>query len=211
MKTSGLPAAARTYLRRLNLGLWSLPRRERLRVLDEIRSHLDERTAAGAPEAAIRALGDPAALARSFREDYQAAQDKDRSRAVVIASRLTRVAWKLGVLAAFGVVAMLLNFWAVMLAMAARQESAHPGTTGLFRTASGEINFHFTVSKVPQTQQGTEVLGAWLIPLYWAVAALLWLMALWLLWTAGRGLIGALRNTFSKSSAKHPNGTVEGS
>jgi uncharacterized membrane protein len=207
MKTSGLPAAARTYLRRLNRGLWSLPRRERLRVLDEIRSHLDERMASGAPEAAVRALGDPAALARSFREDYQAAQDKDRSRAVVIASRLTRVAWKLVVLAGVGVVALFLNFWAVMLATAARQESAYPATTGLFRTASGQINF--TVSKVPVTPQGTDVLGAWLIPLGWAGAALFWLLALWLLWTAGRGLIGALRNTFSESSAKHRNGTGE--
>jgi uncharacterized membrane protein len=211
MKTSGLPAAARTYLRRLNRGLWSLPRRERLRVLDEIRSHLDERMASGAPEAAVRALGDPAALARSFRKDYRAAQDKDRSRAVVIASRLTRVAWKLVVLAAVGVVALLLNFWAVMLVMVARQESAYPGTTGLFRTATGQINVRFTVSKVPETPPGTEVLGAWLIPLCWAVAVLFWLLALWLLWTAGRGLIGALRNTFSESSAKHRNGTGEDS
>ncbi len=210
MKTSGLPAAARTYLRRLNRGLWSLPRRERLRVLDEIRSHLDERMAARAPEAAVRALGDPAALARSFREDYQAAQDKDRSRAVVIASRLTRVAWKLVVLAAVVVVALFLNIWAVFLATMARQELAYPAGTGLFRTASGQINF--TVSKGPPvTPQGTDVLGAWLIPLCWAGAALFWLFALWLLWTAGRGLIGALRNAFSESSAKHRAGTGEDS
>lgn len=207
--TSGLPAAARTYLRRLNRGLWSLPRRERLRVLDEIRSHLVERMSSGAPEAAVQALGDPAVLARSFREDYQAAQDKDRSRAVVLASRVTRLAWKLVVLAAVGVVALFLNIWAVMLVQVARQESAFPATNGLFRTASGQFNF--TLSKGPEAPPGTDVLGAWLIPLCWAGAALFWLLALWLLWTAGRGLIGALRNTFSKSSAKHPNGIGEDS
>jgi uncharacterized membrane protein len=211
MKRSGSSAAARTYLRRLNRGLWSLPRRERLRILDEIRSHLDERMASGGTEAAVRALGDAATLARSFREDYQAAQDRGRSPAVLLASHLAKIAWRLVVLAAVGVVALFLHFWAVMLVLAARLESAYPATTGLFRTASGGIYFNLTASKVPQTPQGTDVLGAWLIPLCWAGAALLWLMALWLLWTAGRGLFGALRNSFSESSAKRRNGAGEDS
>jgi uncharacterized membrane protein len=165
MKTSGSSAAARTYLRRLNRGLWSLPRRERLRILDEIRSHLNERMASGGTEAAVRALGDAAALARSFREDYQGAKDKDRSPAVLLASRLTKIAWRLMVLAAVGVVALFLNFWAVFLVTVALQESKYPAATGLFRTASGQISF--TVSKgQPVTPPGTDVLGAWLI--HWA-------------------------------------------
>jgi uncharacterized membrane protein len=209
MKTSGSSAAARTYLRRLNRGLWSLPRRERLRILDEIRSHLEERMASGGPEAAVRALGEPATLARSFREDYQAAQDRGRSPAVLLASRLTKIAWRLVVLVAVGVVALFLNFCAVMLVQAALLESKYPTTTGLFRTASGQINLN--ISTRLETPPGTDVLGAWLIPLGWAGATLCWLMALWLLWTAGRGLIGALRNTFSGSSAKHRNGTGEDS
>jgi hypothetical protein len=88
-------------------------------------------------------------------------------------------------------------------------ESKYPATTGLFRTASGQTNLR--LSKGPETPPGTDVLGAWLIPLGWAGAALLWLIALWLLWTAGRGLFGALRNAFSESSAQHRNGAGEDS
>lgn len=176
---------AEDYLRRLDRGLKGLPRSERGRIVNEIRSHLDERGAA-----AISGLGDADALARSFVDDYRAAKVMTLGEGGPLGGSLVATARLLAFGAAVLVSAVLYTI-GVAAGFFAIGKFAAPRYVGCWSTKAmkhGEMSCYFnsTPTKIPA---GASDPGQWIAPLCAVVAIVAFVLATVLLLTIARRFV----------------------
>lgn len=162
---AGADPKIESYLARVRVALRGLPEREIEDIIPELRSHAVELAGeekAGV-EAALRSLGDPVDLARTYKSENQMVRAECSVSPLVIVQGL-RHASKSGLgrvtataLYAFGYINVL-TLWA-----AAIDKLFAPSRTGLWYTP-GRIWSLTLVTGGSQPEGARELLGWWLVP-----------------------------------------------
>jgi hypothetical protein len=156
-----------SYLARVRAALRGLPEGEIEDILRELRSHANELAEGQGVEAALRSLGDPVDLAKTYRAENEITRAECSGSPLRILlglrhssrSRIGRVT--LGALYFFG------YFTVVKLWVAAADKLFFPSQTGLWYTSGKTWIWLVTDGRAPAGAH--ELLGWWLVPV--AVAA----------------------------------------
>ncbi|HET6436674.1 MAG TPA: hypothetical protein VFG59_01340 [Anaeromyxobacter sp.] len=165
---SELPREAEFFLRDLERCLSTLPEGERRDIVAEIRSHLVDRAGQGATEL-LRSFGTAEAYAAAFLEERALTRALAARSSWGLCRALLRGARRLGwwyAVAALGLVQLL----GVVLLGLAVAKLFLPERVGLFVGGSS-----LTLGMRDEGTTGTEVLGLWAVPLFFAIGFL----ALW--------------------------------
>jgi uncharacterized membrane protein len=186
------------YLRRLEKGLKALPKGERVRIVDEMRSHLAERGGV-----AVEALGPPDVLAASFLDDYQSARGKAvgagamaRNLAVVGRILLLIVLWP----TAFAFMLIALAGGYVFLAQLFEPALGHVVAFTDPKVEGKSVTFNIT-SETPAIPPGVIDVAPWKIELIaFAVFAIALTLGVWLIRFTIRRFI--VRPAFDAARAK---------
>jgi len=176
------PAVER-YLDRVRALLRGMPGPEVEEILLELRGHIGERSESdGNPEAALRALGEPADLARQYQSERAATRAECTRSPIVILHTLLMLrrgrftGWAALALTAFGYA------WAFALAGAAIEKILSPGDVGLW-SRPGVASFPRLTVDGPGPLGTREILGWWLVPAGIVASVVLFLLtrqfALW--------------------------------
>ncbi|MGH8217481.1 MAG: HAAS signaling domain-containing protein [Steroidobacteraceae bacterium] len=180
------PTEIQEWLRQLESSLASMSSPERKNILEEARSHLRERLAAGCtPSAALAGFGSPDDYAQRFVDEMQiesALGSKDTGALLHVVKRETNRDL-VATLAGIGIAVLgVLSFAAVVTLIAKLSDPVHAGVW-LLRPSGWIVG---TVRKIPPAD-ATELLGNWLYPLCGGVLALSWLSGrMLLLWAVRR-------------------------
>jgi hypothetical protein len=161
--TAGSDSRIDSYLARVRAALRGLPEREIDDILRELRGHARELAEGQGVEAALRSLGDPVDLAKTYRAENEIARAECSGSPLRILqglrhssrSRIGRVT--AGALYFFGY-ANVLTLW-----VAASDKLFFPSRTGLWYT-SGNIWSLRLVTDGREPAGAHELLGWWLIP-----------------------------------------------
>jgi hypothetical protein len=177
-------------LRQLFRGMNSEDARE---IVEELRSHLMDRVAAGGDatpadvDAALTALGSPEALANEYMTDKLLARAEVSRSPVRIMESLFRWA-SLSVAGFFVLVGSLTGYFlGSVFILVAALKPFHPQTAGLWllpdSTGGSEISLRLGFGTVPSA--GREILGWWIVPIgLLAGCAVLMLTTRFALWCA---------------------------
>jgi hypothetical protein len=166
-----------------------MPADERGKIVQEIGSHLAERSAVG-PQmlgAAITQLGPPRLLARTFVDDWRLSRALDRGHAPRILLAILRRAWRSFAAVLIGTVGVVLYAFAIGFLLIAVLKPIWPANVGMWVDASGRILDFGAMSDWPRT--GREVLGWWIIPVSVVFAIICWLIAGLVMRLGGRFLL----------------------
>ena len=148
------------YLGRVRVALRGLPEREIDDILRELRSTADE---VGDADAALRSLGDPVDLAKTYRAENQIVQAECSGSPLAILQGLRYASrsriWRVLVGSAycFGYVNV------VTLWVAAIDKLFWPSRTGLWLTPGDLLTIRLVTDGRPPAG-ATEILGWWLVP-----------------------------------------------
>lgn len=156
-------AAVERYLERIREGLRGMPRADVDDIVRELQAHIEERSETeGDRASALRSLGDPAELARQYRNERVAARvECSHSPLVVLHSLIllrgrSVAGWAVLLLAALGYA------WAVVLGAAAIEKLFEPRDVGLWLGPGGWLP-RLRVDG-PGPPGSHEVLGWWMVP-----------------------------------------------
>lgn len=174
-----------SYLAQVRTALRGLPEREIADILRELHSHIVELTTEGADvEAALRSLGDPVDLAKTYRAENLMVQAECSGSPLVILQGLRHASRsRLGrlfvtALYFFGY-ANVLTLWA-----AAIEKLIAPARTGLWYTPGKMWSLNLVTNSSGPTG-ARELLGWWLVPIAlvagWALRYLIdWIAQWWI-------------------------------
>lgn len=160
------------YLHRIREGLRGLRTEERREILEELRSHIMEKSTAGgmtgaAVDAALESLGSPEELAREYVTDELLARAEVSRSPLRILDSLFR--WASMSVAGFFVLlgAITGYFLGVVFVLVAVLKPFHPETAGLWasRDASGDLSLSVHMGFGYAPVRGHEVLGWWIVPI----------------------------------------------
>ncbi len=172
------PAVER-FLDRLRAALRGMPASEIDDVVLELRGHVAERLeSAPDPAAALRALGDPAELARQYRHERATARAGcSRSPIVLLHGLLllrreSWLGWISLALAALGYA------WSFALAGAAIEKLLSPHDVGFWQRP-GSLSLPWITVDGPGPAGSHELLGWWFVPAGLAAGALLFVLTGW--------------------------------
>jgi hypothetical protein len=168
--TTAIESRIENYLAQVRTALHGLPDSEKEDTLRELRSHVVELSGTEGLkiDAALQTLGDPVALARTYRAENQMVQAECSGSPLVILQGLrhaSRTGWgrlTLTSLYAFGYIEVV-TFW-----LAAFQKLYAPSRTGLWYTPGNIWSFKW-VTDGSAPAGAHELLGWWFVPI--AVAA----------------------------------------
>ena len=173
--TAGTDGKIESYLARVRTALRGLPERETDDILRELRSHIDELSAEDGVEAALRSLGDPVDLARTYRAENQMLRAQCTGSPLVILTGLRRATRSgLGRITAtalyfFGY-SNALTLWAAALV-----KVFAPARGGLWYIPGHPGSITLVIEAYPPPG-ARELLGWWLVPLAlvlgWAIRRL---------------------------------------
>lgn len=193
-------AQIKEWLRQLESSLASMSPPERHNILEEARSHLHEKLAAGrTPAAALAGFGSPDDYAQRFVDEMQiegALRSKNTGALLHVVTReINRDL--VATLAGIGIAVLgVLSFVAVTMLILKLSDPVH---AGVWIGAHG----FFDIGKIGNPAHATELLGNWLYPLCVGVLALSWLsgrkLLLWAVRRIARSRGAALR---SRSTVK---------
>jgi hypothetical protein len=160
------------YLNRIRGRLRGLRAEERREILEELRSHLLEKAAAGgmtgaAVDAALESLGRPEELALEYVTDELLARAEVSRSPLRILDTLFRWA-SLSIVGFFVLLGAITGYFlGVVFLLVAALKPFHPETAGLWasRDASGDLalSVHLGFGYAPVG--GREVLGWWIVPI----------------------------------------------
>jgi len=154
--------AVTQYLNRLARALRSLPAEERATIVAEIKSHIEDRSAAtgGSPSEALESLGDPLELARDYLDQFRLEDALERSAHSTLLIAILERAGRSLAAAALGFVALCFFLFTASFAAVAVLKPVIPQQVGLW---TGPDIFTFAIlDKAPAS--GTELLGYGIIP-----------------------------------------------
>lgn len=188
------------YLNRIRDRLRGLRAEERREILEELRSHIMEKSTAGgmtgaAVDAALESLGSPEELAREYVTDELLARAEVSRSPLRILDSLFR--WASLSIAGFFVLlgAITGYFLGVVFLLVAALKPFHPETAGLWasRDGSGDLSFSVHMGFGYPAVGSHEVLGWWIVPLGLGVGCLLVVLttryALWCVQQCRRPLL----------------------
>jgi HAAS domain-containing protein len=164
-----------TYLGRLRQRLRGVKDEEVREIVEELRSHIMDKLAAGgevtaaAVDAALAALGSPEELASQYITDNLLARAEVSRSPLQILKSLFRWA-SLSIAGFFVLLGSIVGyFFGVVLMLVAVAKLFHPRTAGLwtYRDSTGDlgISFRLGFGSVPGT--GNDLLGWWIVPIGW--------------------------------------------
>lgn len=161
------------YLNEVRKGLRGLREEQLTEIIAELRSHILERAAGGGDltaegvNAALRALGSPAELAREYATDEVLARAEISRTPLRLLDSL--FGWATMSLAGFAVliVTVIGYFFGFVFVTVAVLKPFHPATAGLWslsdRPGDTELSLRMGFGTIPVS--GHEVLGWWIVPL----------------------------------------------
>jgi hypothetical protein len=188
-----------SYLLRLRHGLRGMNGAEADDIVAELRSHIDEKTAAGvAIDMILAALGSPERLANEYlTEDLLARAEVSRSPWRVLDGLFRWASLSIaGFFALLGAIAGY--FFGGAFLLCALLKPFHPQGAGLwvFQTGVGDVEYSVHLGFAGPPAGGRELLGWWIIPLGLALGGgLILLTSRFALWFARRfrpSLVGRL-------------------
>jgi hypothetical protein len=160
------------YLNRIRGRLRGLRAEERREILEELRGHIMEKSAAGgmtgaAVDAALESLGSPEELAREYVTDELLARAEVSRSPLRILDSLFR--WASLSIAGFFVLLGSITgyFLGVVFLLVAALKPFHPETAGLWasRDGSGDLSLSVHMGFGYAPVGGREVLGWWIVPI----------------------------------------------
>jgi uncharacterized membrane protein len=158
-----LPPEAERYLRRLRLGLSSLSPEERGDIVQEIRSHMGERLAAGKSNL-LEGFDEPEAYASKFVANYALGGALSRGTSLTLGRALLTGASS-GLFTLFIVAPLLaLEFLGACLVLLGFLKPVFPARIGAFYSADGA--FVALGAYGGDVAQLREALGWWSVPLF---------------------------------------------
>ena len=157
------------YLMQVRAALRGLPEPEIDDILRELRSHIVESTSDGSEVGvALRALGNPVDLAKTYRADNQMAQAECTCSPLVILQGLRHASRsRLGCFVVTALYCFAYTF-VVILVSAAVLKLFSPAHTGVFYTPGKPLSLQLIVDGSPPPG-ASELLGWWLVPIGLAV------------------------------------------
>lgn len=177
---------AADYLQRLERVLRSLPSEERTAIITEIKSHIDDRTAAtGLPVSdALDSLGDPIELGRAYVDQYRLEDAVIHSaHGTLLVTILERTGRSL-LAGLFGVFAVISYLFAATFATMAVLKPILPQFVGLWMRG-GAYSFGILTG----FEQEKELLGYWIIPIALVLGIACFLAGRALIRLGGRALL----------------------
>ena len=169
------------YLSTLRQRLRGLNDQNAREIVEELRSHIIEKSAAdgqttvAAVDAALAGLGDPEELASQYTTDNLLSQAELSRSPFRILKSLFR--WASLSIAGFFVLlgSFLGYFFGAVLMLVAVLKLIHPRTAGLwiFPKANGELDISFRLGFGSIPAAGRDVLGWWIVPLGWIAGSAL--------------------------------------
>ena len=153
-----------SYLARVSAALRGIPEREMDDILRELRSHAGELAEGQGVEAALRSLGDPVELARTYRAENEMARAECSNNPLVILQGLrnaSRSRWRRFpplVLYLFGY-ANVVSLWA-----AALDKLLAPSRTGRWYAPGNFWPLQYVADGRPPVG-ARELLGWWIVPI----------------------------------------------
>lgn len=152
------------YLAQVRAALRGLPEPEIDDILRELRSHIVESTSDGtAVDVALRALGNPVDLAKTYQADNQMAQAECTCSPLVILQGLRHTSKsRLGCVVVTALYCFAYTFVVILLA-AAVTKIFSPAHTGLFYAPGNLLSLQLIVDGSPPPG-ARELLGWWLVP-----------------------------------------------
>jgi hypothetical protein len=183
MTRAGADSDVERYLDRVRASLHGMPVADIDEIVLELRGHIAERSGPGDDAgAALRTLGDPAALAAEYRTDRVTRQAECTASPIAVLHSLLLLrrgsftGWLLLALAAFGYA------WALALGAASIEKILSPHDVGLWYRP-GVPSMPRIMIDGPGPAGTRELLGWWFVPLGLAAGAILFLLtrqlALW--------------------------------
>jgi hypothetical protein len=161
-----------TYLGILRARLRGLGNEEVNDIIEELRSHIIDKStangelAAGKVDAALAALGNPEDLASEYRTDAALARAEVSRSPLQILAGLFRWA-SLSVAGFFVLVSSLAGYFlGLAFVLCALLKPVHPRSAGLwsFRDSSGELHLSLRLGFGSAPVGGRDVLGWWIVP-----------------------------------------------
>jgi uncharacterized membrane protein len=179
------------YLSRLRQRLRGLNDEDVREIIEELRSHIMDKSATDGPitiasvDAALARLGDPEELASQYTTDNLLARAEVSRSPLRILKSLVHWA-SLSIAGFFVLVGSFLGyFFGVVLMSVAALKLIHPHTAGLwiFPQANGEFDISFRLGFGSVPAAGKDVLGWWIVPIGWiaggALVMLTTYIAIW--------------------------------
>ena len=167
---------AERFLDRVRTSLRGMPASEIEDIVLELRGHIAERSQMeGGTEAALRSLGDPAALAREYRTARVTARGECSTspitllHSLLLLRRESIAGWPVLVLAAF------IYAWALALGAAAIEKIISPRDVGLWHRPGAASLPRITIDG-PGPAGTREMLGWWFVPVAAVASAALFLL-----------------------------------
>jgi hypothetical protein len=176
MMRAGPDSDVERYLHRVRASLHGMPEAEIDEIVLELRGHIAERLDAGDDAgAALRSLGDPAALAREYRTDRVTTHAECTASPIAVLHSLLLLrrgsftGWLVLALAAFGYA------WAFALGGAAIEKILSPHDVGLWYRPGAPAMPRLMIDG-PGPAGTRELLGWWFVPLGLGAGAILFLL-----------------------------------
>jgi uncharacterized membrane protein len=153
-----------TFVRRLTDALQALPTEERTTIAHEIRCHLADSAARGedALSRALRGMGMPESLGRSYMEEYRLAGALDQGSPVRLLGIVLGLTTRglLGLSGGLGVIALYLI--GALFFLVAGAKLVEPSNVGMWIAPN---YFAFAILNTPPPVGAREILGYWIVPL----------------------------------------------
>lgn len=188
LATVTLPENVERFLRGLDRALSSLPGAERQEIVDELRSHFADRSAAGATDL-LAGFESPEAYAASFVQEGALAGALAQGASWAIGRALLagarRVGWWYLVL-----VLGILHLYGASFLLLAVLKPIFPEHVGLF-VGGGRFSLGAVFGE--ERARSAELLGWWAIPVFVVAGVLVLWSANWMLRAAGRWRLARLR------------------
>jgi uncharacterized membrane protein len=177
------------YLSRLRGRLRGINREDAAEIVEELRSHIMDKAAAGnqvtpaAVDAALAALGSPEEMASQYMTEYLMARAEVSRSPLRILESLFRWA-SLSVAGFFVLLGSIIGYvLGAAFLLCAVLKPFHPYTAGLWVLPGGEISFRMGFGSAPL--DGRDILGWWIVPVGLVVGCgLVTLTTLGALWCA---------------------------
>jgi len=169
------------YLGRLRQRLRRMKDEDVREIIEELRSHIMDKSAADGPitiaavDAALTGLGDPEELAGQYTTDKLLARAEVSRSPLRILKSLFHWA-SLSIAGIFVLLGSFLGyFFGAVLMLVAVLKLVHPRTAGLWISpdASGDLQISFRLGFGSVPASGRDVLGWWIVPIGWIAGAAL--------------------------------------
>jgi uncharacterized membrane protein len=174
------------YLQRLERVLRSLPSEDRTAIITEIKSHIEDRTAAtGLPISdALDSLGDPIELGKAYVDQYRLEDAVIHSAHGTLLVTILERARRSLLAGLFGLFAVISYLFAAIFAAMAILKPILPQFVGVWRTGNA---YSFGILTI--FPQNKELLGYWIIPITLVLGIACFLAGRALIRLGGRALL----------------------